>query len=801
MRKLAPSELTVMFDLAELGFDDTSEIKETSYGWIGQQRAEKAARFGLSLERPDYHLFVLGEAGSGRSSLMYRLMQQVAATRPAASDLVYLQNFECPERPLALRLHTGQATTLRRVLEGFSERIARDIPHKLDEESVRLDSERLKKSHRQPAEQAYVDLVAFAAARHFALRREDGRLVFTLRDEHGQGMQEDAVLALSPEQRLVMETAEQELRAEIGKYLETVRPVEEALEKALTQLRREAIVPVIKREIEGIRHAMAGKVLEPEKFARYLGELADDALRSMDLFAATPEDAREQIESRLLRYRVNVLVDNSANAGAPVLRDDDPVFRSLFGGIDFQAESGVLATDFTRIRAGNLHRAHGGYLLLHLRDVVRDATVWEKLQRYLRHGCLQIEEPAAVSGQLSAMTLEPASLEIRTKLVLIGSREDYYGLQEHDPDLMRHFRVKVDFAEYFPANSETRRALAAFIAQRCCNLGLPHFSNAAVARLLLEMQRGIDDQRHIGTELGELEAWLIEAAAFCRSTGNEATVSAQDVADAFMARRERHDYPEQQMLESIAAGELLIRVQGAVVGQINGMAQVDLGDYRFGLPVRITARAYAGDEGVLNIDREVEMTCPSHDKGVFILQGWLSAAFAHLAPLSLSASLVFEQEYHGVEGDSASCAELFALLSALSGIALPQGLAVTGAMNQHGEVMPVGGINEKIEGWFRTCRKLGLDGTQGAIVPARNLSHLVLDREVLDAVERGDFRIHVMDHVLEGIALLTGMEAGTADESGNYPEDSVMGRAQHALEEYRKACDESGHPREHEHGK
>jgi predicted ATP-dependent protease len=514
MRKLAPSELTVMFDLAELGFDDTSEIQETSHGWIGQQRAEKAARFGLSLERPDYHLFVLGEAGSGRSSLMYRLMQQVAATRPAAPDLVYLQNFECPERPLALRLHTGQAITLRRVLEGFSERIARDIPHKLDEESVRLDSERLKKSHRQPAEQAYIDLVAFAAARHFALRREEGRLVFTLRDENGQGMQEDAVLALSPEQRLVMETAEQELRAEIGKYLETVRPVEETLEKALTQLRREAIVPVIKREIEGIRHAMADKVLEPEKFARYLGELADDALRSIALFAETREDAREQIESRLLRYRVNVLVDNSANAGAPVLRDDDPVFRSLFGGIDFQAESGLLATDFTRIRAGNLHRAHGGYLLLHLRDVVRDATVWEKLQRYLRHGCLQIEEPAAVSGQLSAMTLEPESLEIRTKLVLIGSREDYYGLQEHDPDLMRHFRVKVDFSEYFPANSETRRALAAFIAQRCRDLGLPHFSNVAVARLLLEMQRGIDDQRHIGTELGELEAWLIEAAEF-----------------------------------------------------------------------------------------------------------------------------------------------------------------------------------------------------------------------------------------------------------------------------------------------
>ena len=801
MRELAPSELTVMYDLAELGFDDTSEIKETSYGWIGQQRAEKAARFGLSLERPDYHLFVLGEAGSGRSSLMFRLMQEVAAARPAASDLVYLQNFEHPERPLALRLQTGQAVALRKALEDFSERIARDLPRKLEEESVRLDSERVRKSHRQPVEQAYADLVAFAASRHFALRREEGRLVFTLRDENGQAMQDDAVLALSPGQRLVMETAEQELRTEIGKYLEAVRPVEEELEKALTQLRRQAIVPVIEREIEGLRHAMADKVLEPEKFSRYLNELAGDALRSFDLFTETHEEAREQIESRLTRYRVNVLVDNSVTAGAPALRDDDPVFRSLFGGIDFQAESGVLATDFTRIRAGNLHRAHDGYLMLHLRDVARDATVWEKLQRYLRHGCLQIEEPGAVSGQLSAMTLEPESLEIRTKLVLIGSREDYYGLQEHDPDLMRHFRVKVDFAEYFPANSETRCALAAFIAQRCRALGLPHFSNAAVARLLLEMQRGIDDQRHIGTELGELEAWLIESAAFGRSKGGDSTVSVQDVMDALTARRERHDYPEQQMLESIAAGELMIRVHGAVAGQINGLAQVDLGDYRFGLPVRITARTYAGDEGVLNIDREVEMTCPSHDKGVFILQGWLSSAFAHLAPLSLSASLVFEQEYHGVEGDSASCAELFALLSALSGIALPQGMAVTGALNQHGEVMPVGGINEKIEGWFRTCQKLGLDGTQGALIPARNGSHLVLDREVLEAVERGDFRILVMDHVLEGIALLTGLEAGVPDESGGYPEDSVMGRAQHALEDYRKACDESGHPREHEHGK
>lgn len=800
-RQLAPSELTVTFDTAELGFENTSQIQESHYGWIGQQRAEKAARFGLGLDRLDYHLFVLGEAGSGRSSLMFRLMQEVAATRPAASDLVYLFNFELPERPMALRLAPGQSGLLKKSLETFAERIAREIPRKLEEESVRLDSDHLKKSARQPVEQAYVDLVAFAAARNFSLRREEGRLVFTLMDEHGQSMQEEAVLSFSPERRMVMEKAEQELRAEIGLYLDKVRPVEERLENDLHALRRQAIQPMLEHEIDTLREAVVGQVLDTEAFNRYLAGLKEDVLHAFAVFAETQEEGREQAELRLTRYRVNVLVSNAAHQGAPVIRDEDPVFRSLFGGIDFQAENGILATDYTRIRPGNLHRAHGGYLMLHLRDVVRDATVWEKLQRYLRHGCVQIEEPSAGVGQLSAMSLETEALALRTKLVLIGSREDYYGLQELDPDLMRHFRVKVDFAAYLPSTRETRVALSAFIAQRCRDLSLPHFTAAAVARLLLEMQRMIDDQRHIATELGQLEALLLEAASHASSKGAAAIVTEQEVEEALQARRARHDYPEQQMLESIAAGELMIQVQGSVVGQINGLAQVDLGDYRFGLPVRITARTFAGDEGVLNIDREVEMTCPSHDKGVLILQGWLSAAFARLAPLSLSASLVFEQEYHGVEGDSASCAELFALLSSLSGLPLPQGLAVTGALNQHGEVMPVGGINEKIEGWYRTCERLGLDGTQGVVIPARNRAHLVLDAEVRAAVERGDFRIHVIEHVLEGIGLLTGMEAGDMDASGHYAAKTVMGYAQQTLDDYRKACEESGHSREHEHGR
>ncbi len=623
LKTLLPGELTVSFDPETLQFSDTAQLVSQDCGWIGQQRAEKAARFGLLLDQPGYNLFVLGSPGSGRSSLLFRAMQETAAHSPTAPDLVYLYNFDQPERPLALRLHTGQGAALHAALEHFSAHVAHDIPRKLHEEGYRLDCERLKKDHRLHIDRAYVELVAFATARHFALRRDDGRLVFTLQGEDGQAMQEETILALPAERRAALEDAEQGLRAEIGKYLELVRPIELDAERALTQLRRQTAEPVVQREIDALRDALAAQVADAAKFAGYLTHLAEDVLENLDVFSGE-NDADEAVEALLSRYRANLVVDNSGMQGAPALRDDDPVFRSLFGGVDYQVENGVLVTNFMHIRPGNLVRAHGGYLMLHLRDVLRDVAVWEKLQRYLRSGRLQIEEPAAASGQLAAKMLEPEALEVQVKLVLIGARADYYELQEADPEFARHFRVKVDFAEHFPADAGARHAVSVFIAQRCQALGLPHFSSAAVARLLLDMQREIDDQRRISAGFGYLEAMVVESAAYCKARAAE-QVSAADVALALSERRARHDYPELALLDAIAEGEVMIHVQGQVVGQINGLTQIDLGDYRFGSPVRITAHAFAGDEGVLNIDREVEMSGPTHDKGVFILQGWLSA--------------------------------------------------------------------------------------------------------------------------------------------------------------------------------
>lgn len=797
---LSLNELTLQIDPDSLGFADTSELTDASPIWIGQERAEAAARFGLGIDQADYNLFVLGEVGSGRSSLLYRAMQEAASTRPVAPDLVYLFNFQQPEKPLALRLQPGQGGLLRKKLEAFTREITAEIPRKLDEEGFRIDCSRARKAHQSEIDHAYADLATLAAAWHYALRREDGRLVFNLLDKNGQAMQEDALLAMSPEQRVVLEQAEGELRTAIGEYLEKVRPKERALEHALADLRRSAVQPLLDKLTQDIGSALAERPEDEQRLNGWVEKLAADVLDNLEVFTASGngEDVdHERLLLQLARYRVNVVVDNANMAGAPALRDDDPVFRSLFGGIEYQAESGVLLTDFTRIRAGNLLRAHGGFLMLHLRDLMRDAQVWEKMQRFLRNGRLQIEEPSAAVGQMAATTLEPEALDVHVKIVLIGTREEYYDLQELDPEFSRHFRAKVDFAESFAADEASRRATALFVSQACRRLGLPHFGADAVARLLLDMQREVDDRHRQSALFGRLEAWLVESAAMCAGRGAR-MVSAEDVEQALQARNARHNYPEQRLHESIAEGEIMIRIHGREVGQINALTQIDLGDYRFGSPVRISARAYAGDEGVINIDREVEMTGPNHDKGIFILQSWLSATFAKVAPLCLAGSLVFEQEYHGVEGDSASCAELFALISALSVLPLPQGISVTGALNQHGEVLPIGGVNEKIEGYFRVCQRIGLDGMQGVIIPSRNRSHLLLDRRVTEAVEQGKFFIHVIDNVQDGLELLTGMSAGTQDASGNFRPDTVLGRVQRTLEGFRKAYDMVGHVREKE---
>jgi predicted ATP-dependent protease len=504
-----------------------------------------------------------------------------------------------------------------------------------------------------------------AAVGRFGLLRENGRMVFTQRDDKGEPLTAEKALALSHEQRLAIDAAEDELRAEIGRFIDKARVRELQLKERLDELQRRTIKPMLERGLQAIRSAMRKQIKDSVKLGRYLDEVQHEVLENLALFLPA-DDADEMRAAALIELlshlRVNVVVDHHADTGAPVIVDDNPVFRSLFGSIEYESENDVLVTDFSRIRAGSLLKAHGGFLMLHLRDLLADPQLWEKLRRFLRSGRLQIEEPGTVYAPISAVSLQPEPVDVDVKIVLIASVEDYYLVQEGDPEFARRFRCKVDFAESFAATDGSRHATATFIAHTCRKTGLPHFAASAVAALIETTHRDAEDQARQSAIFARTEALVVESAALAHERG-AALVEAGDVQAAAQARTHRHDYPEQRLQEAIVDGERLLEVTGEAVGQLNGLSVVDLGDYQFGFPVRVTATTHAGDDGLLNIEREVELSGPIHDKGVLILQSHLSALFAHIAPLALNASVVFEQEYSGVEGDSASCAEFYALLS------------------------------------------------------------------------------------------------------------------------------------------
>jgi len=706
MQILKANELNATISLDDFSFNTTAQLVGESegyqphiHGWVAQSEAKKAAMFGLNMRQAGFNVLVLGEHGSGRTSLMQSAMAEVAKkSTTKLCDLVALFDFEQTNQPALLKLPVGLGAKLRAEMDAFSRALMMEMPN-------------------------------FVAA---------------------------------------------------GTQAEMLVLAEKWLEDAISK---------IEKNINNNNLSNYFKVIKQESLA-YLKAWQPPANSELE----SPLEGLIN-EAFFARFRVNLLVDNrtvqTQKQYQPVVYDNDPSQQSLFGWLE--SSSDAVLPDFLRLRAGNLHKADGGMLLIHLRDLLNDeqngSQVLEKLYRFLRNGTLQFEDSAS-SAQSASYVLASTLMPVSVKLVLIAMREDFYNCLDDNPDFFDYFPIKVEFADSITANSENYAAIAGFVAQKCLQHECQQFTNEAVAALIGALQRLEEDQTRISTNFAFLERLMLESAAYA---GNAGVVSAAHVQAAVDARNTRRQYFEVQIRDSIIDNELLIQVQGQVVGQVNGLTHIELGDASFGSPIRITARCYPGQKGLINIDREVNMSGPNHDKGIFILQNWLSASFSNLAPLSLNASLVFEQEYNGVEGDSASCAELFALLSALANLPIQQGIAITGALNQFGEVMPIGGVNEKIEGYFRVCQALGLNGKQGVIIPKRNQRHLLLDKAVVEAVENGQFHIITIDHVLEGIEYLTGVAAGVQDAAGNYAANTVMGHAQSVLASYRKTL-ESNQP-------
>ena len=746
MQKLNHYDLNTSILLNAFTFETTAELinekfndEPDSHAWTAQSEAKQVALFGLNMQQAGFNVLVLGANGSGRTSLMQSAMLEVSKNNSLANkpsplfDLVALYNFEQPSQPTLVKLMVGNGARLRVEMDGFARALMAELPN-------------------------------FVANPNFVVNQDQ------------QAMLAKANIWLSE----TLNALKQRFDACADSLQDYFNLIQNEI---LAYLK--AWQPLASNDSENPLEGLISETF----FARFRVNVLVDNRHLTSSMQADYEQAKQvkaQNESQQNLQASNQ--DLVKVLSQPIVLDNDPSLQSLFGGLESATDSSV-SPDYTRLRAGNLHKCDNGMLMLHLRDLLNDEQngiqILEKLHRFLRNGTLQIEDTGSNAQSTSYIT-NNTLIPLKVKLILIATRDDFYDCLDEQPDFFNYFPIKVEFAERIPANSENYAAIAGFVAQKCVQHSIAHFTRDAVEALIGALQRLEEDQTRISTNLAFLERLMLESAAFAC---NESIVKACHVKAAIQAKSTRNQYFETQIRDSIIDNELLIQVHGEVIGQVNGLTHIELGDASFGSPIRITARCYPGGRGLINIDREVNMSGPNHDKGIFILQNWLSASFSHLAPLSLNASLVFEQEYNGVEGDSASCAELFALLSALAGLPINQGMAVTGALNQFGEVMPIGGVNEKIEGYFRVCLALGLNGKQGVIIPKRNQRHLLLDAAVVQAVKDQQFHIITIDHVLEGIEYLTGTLAGEQDALGIYAPQTVLGHVQKVLASYRKTLE------------
>ena len=770
--KLEAGQLWRACDPVKLGFATTAELAALEAP-LGQERAVRALEFGLGMGGKGFNLFVSGMPGTGRKSTVIELVKQKAADAPTPGDAVYVHNFAEPRKPQLLSLPRGRARELAQAMEGLLKGLERDLPKALESEEFDLKRRHHVEQFQQRRTARYNELERQVNSLEFALLRSPTGLgVAPMRE--GEILTPEKYAQLTTDERQRYEARGPEVEKLVTRTVRDVQQMEKELGEVLSGLAEELASEIIETAKAPVREAFAD---QPQVLG-YLDAVEADIKRSLDDF--TPQENRlpaplqglMQQQSDFIRYQVNVLVDNSQTEGAPVVFEDNPTYQNLLGRIEHKAQLGALTTDFTMIKAGALLQANGGYLMLHARDLLTSFYAWEALKRALRSRQVKLEELGSQFSLISTQTLEPDPVPLDVKVVLIGEPMLYYLLHAWDPEFPKLFKVKSDFEVTVDRTEESERLYARFIATACQRLELAPFTAEAVARVVEHGSRQASDQKKLALQLARTEDLVQEAAHWAVQEG-ATVVAPEHIERALAEQRYRVSSLEERLQELTLEGTLMLATEGQAVGQINGLSVYNAGDYLFGRPSRITAQVHPGRAGVLNIEREVKLSGPIHDKGVLILSGFLAGRFGPLIPLSMSASLTFEQSYGGVEGDSASSAELYALLSALAEAPLRQEIAVTGSINQHGEIQPVGGVTEKVEGFFELCEARGLTGNQGVIIPQVNASSLNLKREVRQAVEEGKFHLWAISSVDEGIELLTGLPAGKLSDTGEFEQGSL----------------------------
>lgn len=772
--KLAPEALHKRCDPDMFTFKTTEDIPGIP-GTIGQEKALKALDFGLSVDSTGYNIFALGDSGTGKMTTIMAALKEKAAKETVPQDWCYVYNFKDPDTSTSLSLDPGHGVIFQKEMEDLIKTLRVEIPKAFESKEYEMQKGRIIEEFQQKQSEYFSRLDEEAKTKGFAVKRGPTGVLIVPIKENNEMLSKEEFEALDEKDRKKMEETGRMFQEKLNDVVRVLRDADKLVRDMLVKLERMIALDLIGPLIE----VMKTKYKNFEKISQYLHDVKEEILSHLDEFR-TQEEQPSPIpflkmpkgEPSFIKYTVNVIVNNGNCKGAPVIFESNPTYLNLFGRIEYKVSYGMATTDFTMIKAGALHRANGGYLVIDTLDLFKNPLSYDALKRALKNKEIKIEEILEQYRMISTSGLKPEGIPLNTKVVLVGNPYIYYLLYSLDEESRELFKVKADFDSRMDRTPETMMQYAGFIAHCQREEKLLPFDRSGVATIIEYSSRFADHQDKLSIKFSTIMDLMRESHYWAKKSGS-AIVKGEHIKKAMDEKVFRVNRVEERMREMTLEDTIIVNTEGTKVGQINGLAVLDFGDYSFGKPSRITAKTFTGKAGVVNIERETKMSGKIHEKAILIISSYLGSKYAVKNPISLSASITFEQLYEMIEGDSATCAELYALLSSISGVPLKQSFAVTGSMDQNGDVQPIGGVNQKVEGFFELCRMRGLDGTHGVIIPRRNAKHLLLKQEVVDAVRAGQFSIYTIDRMEEGLEILTGTSAGELQEDGTYPEGTI----------------------------
>ena len=789
MRKnneLAPKDLKDICNPNQFKFETTKELEETTNLVFGQARAIKALNFGLDIDIHGYNIYVEGTTGIGKTVYTKRALDARAAKDKAPADWCYIYNFDNPNEPLAISFPAGQGKVFQKTMETFVKDIRRDIKKTFNNDDFEKEKKAIKQEYEKKREDLLEQLNKRTMVQGYKVQTTSNG-VYMMPVLDGKPLEEDEFEALEESVKRDFEERSALVQDQVLEALASIKGLEREADKKIEEWQASIAHLTIDVHINSIK----ANYKRNKRISTYLDNIKNDILKNISLFLApepdgknpTPPNQKPEVTAPWLNYRVNLFIDNSKLDGAPVIMDNNYLYNNIFGGIEYENQYGAIRTDFTMLKPGLLHQANGGYIVFQARDLMANQACYEGLKRALRNKQIGIDTIVDNHQTMMLVSLKPEPIPLNLKVVLIGNSDIYHTLLNCDPDFRKLFKVKVEFEDDAPRNSQNVGKLANFIRSFCIQEELMDLDKEAVASVVEYASKIAGDKEKISTHFSSINEVIGEAATWAKLAKSK-IVTKEFVQKALDERIERIKKYDEKYLDMVKEETLLIDTEGSRVGQINGLTVISMGDYSFGKPAKVTANTYMGNQGIVNIEREVEMSGSSHSKGVMILSGYLGQLFAQEFPVSLTASVCFEQLYGGVDGDSASSTELYAILSSLSEIPISQSIAVTGSVNQKGEIQPIGGVNEKIEGFYQICELRGLTGEHGVIIPIQNVRNLNLSDKIIDSVKKGKFHIYAISTIDEGIEILTGVPAGVKNKNGKFPLGTINYLAEEKLRKY-----------------